>query len=209
LPTKTKWIMEAEYIQSCNCDWGCPCNFDALPTHGNCEALVAYRVKKGRFGETKLDGVIFAEGLWWPKAIHEGNGIGALYIDENTTSEQRKAVEEIFSGKHGGGVFEIFPKTWTKKLPTKIVKVDFHYNGYNSWFKVDGIGEVHSSYIANPVTGEKFKGQIVLPDGINWKKAMVTNIKRWWIGDREIHAKHDNRAGFVATLKITDKGCIG
>ncbi len=128
---------------------------------------------------------------------------------ENTTSEQRKAVEEIFSGKHGGGVFEIFPKTWTKKLPTKIVKVDFHYNGYNSWFKVDGIGEVRSAYISNPVTGEKFKGQIVLPDGINWKKAMVTNIKKWWIGDRDIHAKHDNRAGFVTTLKITDKGCIG
>jgi hypothetical protein len=179
--------MEAEYIQSCNCDWGCPCNFDALPTHGNCEALVAYRVKRGKFGDTKLDGVVFAEGLWWPKAIHE----------------------EIFSGKHGGGVFEIFPKTWTKKLPTKVVKVDFHYNGYNSWFKVDGIGEVRSAYISNPVTGEKFKGTIVLPDGINWKKAMVTNIKKWWIGDRDIHAKHDNRAGFVTTLKITDKGCIG
>ena len=78
LSVKTKWNMEAEYIQSCNCDWGCPCNFDALPTHGSCEALVAYRVKKGKFGETKLDGVVFAEGLWWPKAIHEGNGIGAL-----------------------------------------------------------------------------------------------------------------------------------
>src|SRR5713101_6842604 len=112
--------MEAEYIQSCNCDWGCPCNFDALPTHGSCEALVAYRVKKGKFGDTKLDGVVFAEGLWWPKAIHEGNGVGALYIDENTTPEQRKAVEAVFSGKHGGGVFEIFPKTWTKKLPTKV-----------------------------------------------------------------------------------------
>lgn len=69
--------MEAEYIQSCNCDWGCPCNFDALPTHGNCEALVAYRVKRGKFGDTKLDGVVFAEGLWWPKAIHEGDGMGA------------------------------------------------------------------------------------------------------------------------------------
>ena len=38
---------------------------------------------------------------------------------------------------------------------------------------------------------------------------MVTNIKKWWIGDRDIHAKHDNRAGFVTTVKFTDKGCIG
>src|SRR5438093_1589762 len=45
--------MEAEYIQSCNCEWWWPCNFDALPTHGHCEALVAYRVKKRTFGGTK------------------------------------------------------------------------------------------------------------------------------------------------------------
>ncbi len=68
---------------------------------------------------------------------------------------------------------------------------------------------MRSAYISNPVTGDKFKGTIVLPDGINWKKAMVTNIKKWWIGDRDIHAKHDNRAGFVTTVKFTDKGCIG
>ena len=209
MSTSTKWNMEAEYIQSCNCDYGCPCNFNALPSHGNCEALVAYRIRKGSFGGTNLDGVVFAEGLWWPKAIHEGNGIGALYVNEGVGPEQRKAVEEIFSGKHGGGVFEIFPRTWAKKLPTKTAKIDFHYNAYNSWFKVDGIGEVHSEQISNPVSGEKFEGEVVLPGGINWKRAIVTNIKNWWIGDREIHAKHENRAGFVTTVKFTEKGCIG
>ena len=209
MAVRTKWNFEAEYIQSCNCDWGCPCNFNALPTHGNCEALVAYRIKKGKFGDTKLDGAIFGLSAWWPKAIHEGNGTAALYLDENTTSDQRKAIEAIFSGKQGGGVFEIFPKTWSKVLPTKVVKMDFHYDGYNSWFKVDGIGEVRSTYISNPVTGEKFKGEVFLPGGINWKRALTTNIKKWWVGDREIHARHENRAGFVTTLKFSEKGCIG
>ncbi len=209
MTAKTKWNLEAEYIQSCNCDYGCPCNFNGLPTYGNCEALVAYHVKKGQFGKTKLDGVTFAEGLWWPKAIHEGNGIGALYIDENTTPDQRKAVDAIFSGKHGGGVFEIFPRTFAKTLSTKVTKIDFHFNGYNSWFKVEGIGEVRSGYITNPVSREKFKGTINLPGGINWKKAFVTSIKKWWMRDRELLARHDNRAGFVTTLKITNKGCVG
>lgn len=201
--------MDAEYIQSCNCDWGCPCNFNAPPTHGNCEALVAYRIKKGKFGDTNLDGVIFAEGFWWPKAIHEGNGIGALYVNEDTSPGQRKAVEAIFSGKHGGAGFEIFPKTLRKKLPTKIAKIDFHYKGRDSWFKVAGIGEVHSEPISNPVTGEKFRGEVVLPGGIGWKNAMVTNIRKWWIGDREIHARHENKAGFVTVVRITNKGVIG
>ena len=209
MPAKTRWNFEAEYIQSCNCDWGCPCNFNGLPTHGNCEALVAYKIKKGQFGPTKLDGVTFAEGFWWPKAIHEGHGTGALYLDENTTAEQRKAIEQIFGGKHGGGSFEIFPKTLTKVLPTKVVKVDFHFNGYTSWFKVDGIGEVRSGYISNPVSGEKFKGSIVLPGGISWKKSIVTNIKKWWVRDRDILATHENKAGFVTTVKFSQKGCIG
>ena len=59
------------------------------------------------------------------------------------------------------------------------------------------------------MTGEKFKGTINLPGGINWKKAFVTSIKKWWMHDRELLAKHENRAGFVTTLKISDKGCIG
>ena len=37
----SQWRMEAEYIQSCNCDYGCPYNFNALPTNENCEAPVA------------------------------------------------------------------------------------------------------------------------------------------------------------------------
>ncbi len=209
MPAKSKWNFEAEYIQSCNCDWGCPCNFNGYPTQGNCEALAAYRIKRGMFGRTKLDGVTFAEGVWWPKAIHEGNGIGALYLDENTTPDQRKVIEEIFRGKQGGGVFEIFPKTWTKILPTKVTKIDFHFNGYNSWFRVDGIGEVRSGYITNPVSGEKFKGSIVLPNGIGWKKAIVTNIKKWWVHDRDILARHENKAGFVTTVKFSQRGCIG
>src|SRR3989442_510318 len=47
----TKWNFEAEYIQSCNCAWGCPCNFDPLPTTGNCEALVSWHIRNGALFE--------------------------------------------------------------------------------------------------------------------------------------------------------------
>ena len=29
---KVKWTMEADYLQACNCDYGCPCEFQAPPT---------------------------------------------------------------------------------------------------------------------------------------------------------------------------------
>jgi len=203
-----KWNFEAEYIQACNCDYGCPCAFDAPPTHVGCEALVAYCIREGRFGAVRLDGVMFAEGMWWPKAIHEGNGTGALYIDPSATAGQRKAIEGIWSGNHGGGVFEIFPKTWTRVHMPKTAKIDFHYDGYESWFSVDGVGEVHSGHIKNPVTGLPFSGEVVLPGGINFKRALVTGIERWSLHDGDLQADHENRAGFATITRYTENGPI-
>jgi len=205
----TSWTFESEYIQSCNCDYGCPCNFNGLPTHGGCEALLGYHLTKGNFGETPLAGVKFAMGLWWPKAIHEGNGTSRLYIDPSASAAQKAAIQAIASGKHGGAVFEIFPKTFSKVFPTRSVKIDWHWGGYDARFHVDGIGEVRSSHIKNPVTGEKFEGQIVLPGGINWRRAEVTSVD-WSLQDAEAGwaMKYTNRAGFVTTLRFTEKGPV-
>lgn len=206
---KAQWNMEAEYIQSCNCDYGCPCNFNGYPTTGNCEALVGYHIRKGQFENTKLDGVTFAMALYWPQAIHEGNGTARLYLDAKTTPEQQKAMEAIASGQHGGGIFEIFPKTFTKVHPTKRTKIEWHFAGYDSSFKVEGVGEVHSEHIKNPVSGEKFEGEIALPGGIGWKRAIVTNIKNWWMKDDDLLARHDNKNGHVCVVRFSQDGCIG
>lgn len=209
--TNTRWNFEADYIQSCNCDHGCPCNFNALPTHGNCEALVAWQVKKGTFGGTKLDGVKFAWALWWPGAIHHGGGTSRLYIDAAATPEQVQAIEAIVSGKHGGGVYEIFSKTFAKTLPAKRARIDFRFQGYDSSFAVEGLGEVKGSHIKNPVTGDKFEGEVVLPKGLNFKRALVIATE-WWMRDEspELLARHVNRSGFaVANNQKANEGCVG
>ncbi len=119
--SSSQWRMEVEALQSCNCDYGCPCNFDALPTKGNCEGFIAFRVRKGNFDTTNIDNVKFALGVWWPKAIHEGEGIGALYVDTNATPEQVKAIEEIASGKYGGAIFAILPMTLKQMYSSGII----------------------------------------------------------------------------------------
>ena len=103
-------------LATCNCAWGCPCQFNALPTHGRCEALVAVRIREGHYGATKLDGVTFAAAYWWPGAIHEGNGIVQLAIDERATADQRTALLNIASGKEGCTFFEIFASVVSKAL---------------------------------------------------------------------------------------------
>lgn len=205
----TRWEFEAEYLQSCNCDYGCPCNFNGQPTYDNCEALVAYRIRKGHFGKTKLDGVTFVLALWWPGAIHRGNGISRTYVDEGANAEQVEAINQIGSGKHGGGVFEIFARTFREVYPIKSSKIEFVFDGHKSWFKVDGVGEARSEPIRNPITQEEFQGEVVLPNGIQWKRAEATNIAHWWMSDQKLLARHENRAGFVTVVKMNETGCVG
>ncbi|HLE54770.1 MAG TPA: DUF1326 domain-containing protein [Thermoplasmata archaeon] len=205
-----RWSFEAEYIQSCNCAYGCPCAFNALPTNGNCEALVAWHIRNGHMGTTKLDGVTFAWGLRWPGAIHHGNGASRLYLDSRASPAQKEAIETITSGKAGGGVFAIFPTTIAKAYPTKAAKIDFKFKGHESSFRVHGVGEVVSEHIRNPATGAPFEGRILLPGGINFKKADVTSVKRWQLKDDlpGWNMAYQNVAGFVAVQKYNENGPV-
>ena len=38
--TETTWRIAGEEVGSCNCVWACPCQFNALPDKGYCEALI-------------------------------------------------------------------------------------------------------------------------------------------------------------------------
>lgn len=202
-----KWRMETESLQSCNCDYGCPCNFNGLPTTGNCEGFIAFRIRKGNFDSTNIDNVKFALGVWWPKAIHEGEGIGALYIDTEATPEQVKAIEEITSGKHGGGIFAILPMTLKQLFPTKITKIDFHHDPYDASFNIEGVGKAKSEHILNPVTEDQFEGEVYLPGGISFKRASVSSVNWDW-NEGDLSFSHEKKNGHASVATFTNEGCI-
>ena len=41
------WELKGTVIVACNCDYGCPCNFNALPTTGKCEGSWTWHVDRG------------------------------------------------------------------------------------------------------------------------------------------------------------------
>jgi hypothetical protein len=53
------WSFEADYVETCNCDYGCPCNFNGFPTYGSCQTLILFHIRSGSYGDTKLDGPSF------------------------------------------------------------------------------------------------------------------------------------------------------
>src|SRR5262245_19758063 len=113
---KTVWRLTGEEIGSCTCAWGCPCQFNALPTHGKCAAQVVCQVTKGHYGAVVLDGTRFGFLVSFPGAVHEGNGTWQTVIDDRTTADQRRALEEIISGREGGALFEIFAAVSPNRL---------------------------------------------------------------------------------------------
>jgi len=173
----TTWRIRGENLSTCNCDWGCPCQFNAKPTHGICEAFVAFRIHEGSFGDVNLSGVLFAAAAKWPGALHEGNGTIQFVIDEKASAQQRSALLALASGKNGGTFFEIFAAVCPNVLDPIYAPIAFEADREKRTGKlrVDGVGQARVEALRNPVTGEEHRARINLPDGFEYKVAEVAN----------------------------------
>ena len=190
----TPWRIVADETATCNCAWGCPCQFNAPPTHGRCEALVAVRIREGHYGATKLDGVRFAAAYWWPGAVHEGNGIVQLAIDERATADLRTALLNITSGMEGCSFFEIFASVVSRALDPVYVPIILSSDRDKrvAQLTVPGLGEFRVEPIKNPVTGEEHRALIKLPNGFEYKEAEMGNCLENYakVGDKVISNKN-------------------
>ena len=190
----TPWHILADETTTCNCAWGCPCQFNALPTHGRCEALTAIRIREGHYGQTRLDGVTFACAYWWPGAVHEGNGIVQLVIDDRATTDQRTALLNMTSGKEGGTFFEIFASVVSTVLDPMYSRIELatDRDKRTAQLKVPGFAEFRVEPIKNPVTGEEHRAVIKLPNGFEYKEAEMGNCLEHHakVGDKVISNKN-------------------
>jgi Protein of unknown function (DUF1326) len=51
------WWMRGDWFDVCSCDITCPCEFAQPPTNNRCEGVLAYKVRKGAYGDVRLDGL--------------------------------------------------------------------------------------------------------------------------------------------------------
>jgi hypothetical protein len=65
----TNWEIKGREFGNCNCSYGCPCQFNALPTHGHCRGLAVLDIEEGFHGTTRLDGLKAAAIFRWPGPI--------------------------------------------------------------------------------------------------------------------------------------------
>ena len=164
------WELKGTVIVACNCDYGCPCNFNALPTKGKCEGTWTWHVERGTFGDTTLDDLNFTVCVNWPGAIHEGNGEALILVDERADEAQRNAIETLVGGD-AGGPWGVLAWTWPTIHGPKPVAYDLHLDGVKTRVKAGDSYEVVSETIKNPVSGAEVHPSAVLPEGIVFKEA--------------------------------------
>ncbi|MCH7734713.1 MAG: DUF1326 domain-containing protein [Chloroflexi bacterium] len=201
---KTKWAIEADYYQTCNCDYGCPCEFEAPPTTGFCDGIGAYKIKKGNHGDVSLDGLGFAFALHSPKAIHEGNLTVVLIFDERADEAQRESLLKITTGQEGGMPFEIIVQLVGKLIDPIYAPFEFNNAGQNSTVKIGDIVSMAFEPIKNPVTGEPESMRIEHETGFIFKGADVVSAKEGKISIDGLDFSNPDKSGFVTTVNYSN-----
>ena len=172
----TPWELKATELSACNCAYGCPCQFNALPTDGHCEAMVGMQIHEGHFGDISLDGLRVVSIMQWPGPVHEGGGKCFVVIDEKADEAQRQALLTILSGEEtemGATIFNVFAATYEEVFEPvfKPIELAVDVDARVGHVKVEGICEAIGRPILNPVTGEEHRARIDLPNGFEYTLA--------------------------------------
>ena len=171
-----EWSMQGVEVSHCNCNIGCPCQFNALPTHGNCRAYMFFQIDKGHYGKVKLDGVRWGGLFTWPGPIHMGNGTAMVVVDKAASAEQKSAIEAVASGKDtdpGSLITQVFSTTLIKGHPTvfKPLALELDEKAGTASIKVAGLIDASAEPIKNIVTGAVSRARVTLPEGFEYTDA--------------------------------------
>lgn len=169
------WRLTGSLLGACNCDWGCPCSFDARPTYGGCNGVYAWVVKEGQFGDVRLDGLALVGAGSHPGPIHLGHGTSVTIMDERASPDQRKAIETLRRGEGVGLPFDIFAKVVERWLPTVYAPFEVQLNGIRSRLRVGGgkLYDLALSRIKNPVTSAEEELYLDKPTGFTAKRSEI------------------------------------
>jgi len=195
-----KWFFDADYLQACNCDYGCPCEFSAPPTPGFCHGVGVWKIEHGKYGDLSLDRTGLAFAAKWPGAIHEGNGTVCLFVDEKASPAQRDALLEIGSGKAGGLPFEILATTFSTLLEPQFVPFDVKINGLQSTARLGDNFRIALEPIKNPVTGEAEQVTVNHGTGFIFKTAECASAREGSVAIDKMNFSYPNKAGFIARI---------
>ncbi len=209
--TYIDWEIKARTFGNCNCSYGCPCQFNALPTDGTCRAAVGYQIDEGHFSDVKRDGLRAAGLYTWPGAVHEGNGTMQLIVDESASDAQRDALLTIMQGKETepmATMWSVYTAMCSTILDPLSKPIDFEVDvdERTARLSIPGVVETRGEPIKNPVTGAVHRVRIDMPNGFEYSLAEIGSGTTKATG--EIKLDHEASYGQFNNLHLTAAGPV-
>jgi len=174
----TDWMIEGISFGNCNCAYGCPCQFEALPTHGSCRGFEVLRIDKGHYGGLDLSGLKVAMLYAWPGPIFEGKGELQAVIDTRADARQRTALERVL---HGEDTEEAATHWWVFRAmsdtvhPTlfKPIEYEVDLDARTARAVIPGVLESTGRPIKPPHSDTEHRVKIQIPNGIEFEVAEI------------------------------------
>ena len=175
------WNVKGNVLIACNCDWGCPCNFNAPPSRGFCQGGWSWFIDEGRIEDVDVNGLAVSVWAKWPGAIHEGNGAAVAFVDERADERQRGALVKLVRGEVGGP-WAIFINTYRLDGP-HAASHRLEPADHNSRLRIGDIVQLEMEPIRNPVSNAEAHPEIVLPEGLVVKRASLARSRHFEVAE--------------------------
>jgi len=193
-----KWRAKVEHVMACNCNFGCPCSFDAPPTYGSCETASATRIVEGTIDGVVLDGLKYVVIAKWPGPLHLGHGRAVVLIDERARGDARTVLEAFATGKLGGP-WGVLASTLTGGVTVRGAKIEYRFANAKSRFAVADVTEVALEPIRNPVSGAEHVASALLPTGLLTKREDFHSSTTFWARTEGLEFSYPERNALTFT----------
>ena len=168
MPDIPKWHAKGDWFDVCKCSIPCPCSFAQAPTFEDCNGVLVWHVREGRYGDVEIDGLnVLALGAFkgnvWAGETKVTIGI---YIDERADERQREAMQMIFGGQAGGWPAE-FAKNLGEMRGLEFARIDVDIADDLATWRAEIPGKVlaEAELLTGPTSRPGDKAQLHNPPG--------------------------------------------
>lgn len=137
--TSTVYSLEGSLIEACSCNVNCPCWIGEDPDLGECFAIVAYGIERGRIRELDVSGLNLVLICHIPGNVLAGNWQIVALVDERGTPEQREALLDAFTGKLGGPLGDLWEALIGEVKGVEFVPIDHQVVDGSGTLRVPGL----------------------------------------------------------------------
>jgi hypothetical protein len=216
---KPTWSMNATAIEACSCPMFCQCYFTTKPAGHSmsgagheghegmsehyCRANMAWKVNKGMYGSTKLDGAKF----WLAMDLGDDFSDGemkwcVLTFEPSVTKEQRAGIAAALGG--------LFPVKWESfEVASQDLPIEWTHTGDKAVAKLDG-GKAGEMVLNGAAVSRNMSEPVVIRNLKYWGAPrhtgfvlMPNEIEAYRLGPNAFEFKGTN--GFMITVDIDSK----